>query len=286
MGAAEALEAAGAPPSGAPEGLVQPATAAAMHDTTTSTRERGDTRERGYHGCVIMIATAPRSARPHAAALAIALASLASGVRADERRPAPDPRELFAPGGVLSPGYVDAHARSTAKPLDLVTPEGRAPRVAVVFNPALAPLGKWAGRLEVAPFRAHALFVELSSVRLDTGDTRVDGTEIDIGYHLFPLGDGLAGLYLGPRWVRGTGQSDVARGTATGWGGDIGFQWVVGPIAINFGAGVAYAHFVIDPKLELITSPDVSPEVKAQIPKQVDTWQILPLATAGLGFAF
>jgi hypothetical protein len=212
--------------------------------------------------------------------------SLATAARADERRPAPDPRALFGPGGVLSPGYVDAHARSTAAPLDQLTPDRGVPRVAVLFNPALAPVGKWAGRLEVAPFRAHALFLEVSSVRLDAGDTRVDGTEIDVGYHLFPLGDGLSGLYLGPRWMHGTGESDVARGTANGWGGDVGFQWVVGPVAINFGAGVAYAHFVTEPKLEILASPDISPDVKAQIPKQVDTWQILPLATAGLGLAF
>ena len=187
---------------------------------------------------------------------------------------------------MLSPGFVEAHARSTAPPLDLYDKESRAPRVAALFNPVLAPLGKWSARVEVAPLRAHALFVEGSVVRFDVGDVRVSGTELDVGYHLFPLDQGLAGFYLGPRYLHATGESDVARGTDNGFGGDLGFQWVLGVVAINMGVGVAWTKVTLDPKTELLSSPDVPDDVKASVPAPVEVKRVFPLGTLGVGLAF
>jgi hypothetical protein len=175
---------------------------------------------------------------------------------------------------------------STAAPLDLFAHEEAVPRVALLVNPALAPLGKWSARLEVAPLRAHALFVEASRARIDVGDTRVSGSEIDLGYHLFPLDRGLSGFYLGPRYLYAKGESDVARGTASGFGADLGFQWVIGVFALNFGAGVARAKIVIEPKSELASAAGVPDEVKASLPSRVETTQIVPLGTFGVGVSF
>lgn len=210
----------------------------------------------------------------------------ATTAHADERRPAIDPAALFAPGGVLSPGFVGAHSRSTAAPLDLYDATSHAPRVAALFNPALAPLGKWSARIEIAPLRAHALFVEASLVRIDVSEVRVTGTELDVGYHLFPFDQGLSGLYIGPRYLRATGESDVARGKVSGFGGDLGFQWVLGIVAINMGIGAAYAKVTIEPKAELLASPDVPDDVKAAVPSAVDTTRVVPLGTFGIGVAF
>lgn len=160
------------------------------------------------------------------------------------------------------------------------------PRVALLFNPALAPLGKWSGRLEVAPLRHHALFVEVSRVRLTVDDVRAEGWEIDVGYHLFVLGNGLAGVYIGPRYGRGFGHTDVAQADVVGYGGDLGFQWVVGPIAFNIGLGAAYAKGVAEPRPGVLDDPSLSPEVRAEIPKRVEKSGMIPLATLGLGLAF
>ena len=197
-----------------------------------------------------------------------------------------DPRALFAPGGALSPGFVETHARSTAAPLDLSDRASHGPRVAAIFNPVLAPLGKWSARLEVAPLRAHALFVEGSIVRFSANDVHVSGIELDVGYHLFPLDQGLSGFYVGPRYVHASGESDVARGTVSGFGGDLGFQWVLGVVALNMGVGAAWAKIKIAPKAELLADPNVPDEVKAQLPPSVDEMRAVPLATFGLGVAF
>jgi hypothetical protein len=160
--------------------------------------------------------------------------------------------------------------------------------VALVANPALAFLGKYSLRLELAPLPAHALFIEGSRVDIDPpGDssTNVKGWEIDVGYHLWVLERGLSGLYLGPRYLMAGGTNDLAKGKLRGWGGDIGWQWTVGPVAINAGFGAAWVEVEITPNVDL-SDPRIRPEVLDQIPKKVDATGVIPLLTLGAGFAF
>jgi hypothetical protein len=139
-----------------------------------------------------------------------------SAATAPEDRPLPpyqdrpiDPRQLFvAPGGPLSPGYPQRHPTSTAPPMDLLDGQARSPILGVLFNPALFAYGKWSGRVELAPLRAVSVFAEYSRLRgliIPRFPERVDGHMVEVGLHLFPLADGLRGLYGHGRGSGGIG---------------------------------------------------------------------------------
>ena len=192
---------------------------------------------------------------------------------------------MFRPGGPLSPGYPSEHAGVEAPAPALFGPERR-PVGVLLANPALGMLGKLSARLEVAPAAAHAFFVEGSKLDIAVPgvDQRVQGYSVDLGYHLFPMGDGLRGFYIGPRGFYGAGSTDLARGTILGYGGDLGYQWVIGPIAINLGAGASRATATVEPEPAVLVG--VPLQARAAVPARVEKTLVVPLATAGLGLAF
>jgi hypothetical protein len=213
------------------------------------------------------------------------------GEAAAQRAPLPrghlDLRALFTqPEGVLSPGYTDRHGGRTARPLSYASGE-RGPIFGLLFNPALGAFGKWSLRAELAPVPYVSVFLEGSRV-IDADVPRVpepiSGTTYDVGLHLFPMGDGLRGFYLGPRYSRGSGHSKdgLVDGAMTGWGGDIGWQFVVSVIAINIGVGATDNEIVATPSAEAIARGLPAEGLPAEVRHQ----QVLPLVTAGLGLAF
>lgn len=234
---------------------------------------------------------------PHALLVGLLLSpTTALGEPSSSPRRGLDYRALFgAPDGVLSAGYPDRHATSTARPLSFVTPRA-GPTVSVLFNPALAPLGKWSGRLELAPVRALSLFAEASFVRglkvprvASQLSRYVDGEMLDVGLHLFPAGKGLRGFYIGPRLSLGAGdtQDGLARGTLRGWGFDLGVQWNISALAFNLGAGLAHNDITLKRGDD---AERLAAERGVQIPEELGQGasraQLLPLITAGVGFAF
>lgn len=196
-----------------------------------------------------------------------------------------DPGRLFAaPDGPLSPGYPRRRPVSTAARLDLLDPVTRSPILGVLFNPALFGYGKWSGRVELAPVKALAFFAEYSRLRgvtIPKFPERVDGHAIEVGLHLFPMADGLRGLYLGPRYISGTGedQAGLASGELSGWGADLGYQWVAGFLMVNVGAGIGKAKAKVTPAPETV---DQLPEGDRE-PAERSFW--LPVVTVGIGLA-
>lgn len=162
--------------------------------------------------------------------------------------------------------------------------------VAATFNPALMTFGKTSGRLEIAPLAAHALFVEVSSLSLfidDVGRT-VKGTEFDVGYHLFPQGQGAHGFYLGPRYLFGSGDIPEASWEFKGVGGDLGYQWVIARhLVFNLGAGVAHikgkAEINEDAIGPLDEFEDATDAFRSLSSQEQGFW--VPIVTLGLGLA-
>jgi hypothetical protein len=166
--------------------------------------------------------------------------------------------------------------------------------VAVLANPALVAFGKMSGRIEVAPLAAHAFFFEASRISLfvDEVKQQARGWEYDFGYHLFPQGQGAYGFYLGPRVLVARGESDAAVGRFLGFGGDLGYQFVIARhVVINLGAGVARVEASAELKpsevarvAQMISDDTGSLGTQASTSTSKSFW--LPLATAGLGVAF
>jgi hypothetical protein len=231
------------------------------------------------------------SVRQLSLGVAVALVGLVTAVPARSAEPSGarvmlDVRRLFGPGGALSP--VVPREESAPREAD---PKGSdrdgPPVLAVMANPALGLLGKWSARAEVAPHPSHAIFVEGSKLNVAVPgiDERVEGYSVDVGYHLYPMGRGLDGVYVGPRGFFGVGSTPVAQGTLLGYGGDVGYQWVVGRLAVNVGAGAARATATVQPKPEALEGE--SPIVRAQLAGRTEQRSFfVPIATAGLGVAF
>ena len=177
------------------------------------------------------------------------------------------------------------------KPLDTRAEKQRT-TISAFFNPAMITFGKISARAEFAPFGPHALFFELSRLQLDIKShgavVTARGWEYDVGYHLFPMGPGARGFYVGPRYVRGNGTADGATVAFTGWGVDLGYQWVIADhLVVNLGAGVVYVTG---------TATVDDAYLAAHAPKNVDASglrtlatgsgsYLLPAATLGFGLA-
>lgn len=196
----------------------------------------------------------------------------------------PPPGEVVRVPGSAAP--VDADWRpldADAKPHTTLS---------AIFNPALMRFGKTTGRFELAPYGPHALFLELSRLSLDIEDkgykVQVTGREIDVGYHLFPLSQGARGFYLGPRYVRGSGETEGASGEFTGWGGDLGYQWVVANhLVINLGVGAMYVSGTAQLDPEVLGDIEV-PEDQESGFESLGSGSgsyLLPLVTLGIGLA-
>ncbi len=183
-------------------------------------------------------------------------------------------------------------------------PEPPAPRVAVVveepepmthvsalIDVAFIPLGKIGGRFEIAVTELHALYVEPSYIvrHIPEVDRSVSATEIDVGWHLFPKGQGLRGFHFGPRAIFAAASVEEARATAWGFGADIGYQWVIaGGPTLNLGVGIAYYHATARPRPEAI---EVFTLLEPKFQKAISNAAIhahglMPLGMAGMGFSY
>jgi len=181
---------------------------------------------------------------------------------------------------------MDRHWKPVTKNADRQT------YVVATVNPALMALGKTSARFEIAPLAAHALFVEGSKLSLfidDAGRT-VSGTEIDVGYHLFPQGKGAHGFYLGPRYMSGSGEIPEASWEFQGVGGDLGYQWVIAHhLVFNLGAGVARVKGKADLKEEEYADllgdldEDEADAFRSLSTQEEFFW--VPMVTVGLGLA-
>ena len=90
-------------------------------------------------------------------------------------------------------------------------------RQLALFNPALAPLGKWTARIEAAPVRFVSLALDGSLLKIDFPNVpTIERKSIEIGVHVWPGGGGLRGFYVGPRHLHGNGDSNEATGKLTG----------------------------------------------------------------------
>ncbi|HNS97710.1 MAG TPA: hypothetical protein PLJ27_09810 [Polyangiaceae bacterium] len=162
--------------------------------------------------------------------------------------------------------------------------------IAVCINPALTVLGKTSARLELAPLGSHALFVEMSrlSFFISELNRKVTGTEYDIGYHLFPQGQGADGFYIGPRFLFGSGEITEARWSFRGFGGDLGYQWVIAHhLVFNLGGGVARIQGKAELEQDALGLPKQIPEnvsgAFSLSSQQASLW--VPMLTLALGFA-
>lgn len=162
--------------------------------------------------------------------------------------------------------------------------------VAVTGNPALTVVGKTSGRLEIAPLAAHAAFVEVSrlSFFISELNRKITGTEIDVGYHLFPQGQGARGFYLGPRYLSGSGDIPEASWEFKGFGGDLGYQWVIAHhLVFNLGAGVARIEGKADLKEDAYDLPEGIDQEDLgafSLSSQEESFWV-PMLTLGLGLA-
>jgi hypothetical protein len=162
--------------------------------------------------------------------------------------------------------------------------------VAVTANPALTVVGKTSGRLEIAPLAAHAVFVEVSrlSFFISELNRKITGTEFDIGYHLFPQGQGANGFYLGPRYLSGSGDIPEASWEFKGFGGDLGYQWVVAHhLVFNLGAGIARIQGKADLKDDAYDLPEGIDQEDLgafSLSSQEEAFWV-PMLTLGLGLA-
>jgi hypothetical protein len=183
-----------------------------------------------------------------------------------------------------------ARARAPQR-LEAVATEPRITHFGVVVDAALVPLGKIGARFEAAITPMHALYVEPSYLvrRIDAIDRTVTGTEMDVGYHLFPQARGIRGFYFGPRAIFAGASTEDASGYLWGFGGDLGYQWALrGGPAINIGAGVAYYHLTARPQVGSMTAlAFLDPVHQAAITgATANAWGLMPLGMAGFGLAY
>lgn len=175
--------------------------------------------------------------------------------------------------------------------LDAVPTVERLTHFGVVVDAALVPLGKIGARFEAAITPMHALYVEPSYLvrHISSLDRTISGTEMDLGYHLFPQARGIRGFYFGPRAIFAGASTEDASGYLWGFGGDIGYQWALrGGPAINIGAGIAYYHLTARPDVRSMTAlAFLDPVHQAAITSATaNAWGVMPLGMAGFGLAY
>ncbi|MCS6902543.1 MAG: hypothetical protein RMJ98_22955 [Myxococcales bacterium] len=199
-----------------------------------------------------------------------------------------DLRRLFF-DGVLSPGYPARHSTSTARPIPLASEESFTV-LSILVNPAFFPLGVWSVRAELAPLRYISGLAEYSRIQnFDVpglkGKSHLDGNALDLGFHVWPQGKGVHGVYLGPRYSFGSGEdrTGYGEGDLSGWGADLGYQWVAGLFSFNLGAGLGQATARIRPTEALRTREDI-PESLRQTEARATF--LRPYLTVGLGLSF
>lgn len=161
----------------------------------------------------------------------------------------------------------------------------------LLIDVALIPLGKIGGRLEAAVTEMHALYVEPSYIVRHIPDLErsISAIEVDLGWHIFPQGRGLRGFHFGPRAIFAGTSVEEARATAWGFGGDIGYQWVIaGGPTLNLGVGIAYYHVTATARPEAIQVFSLlDPMFQTAIRNAtIHAHGFMPLGMAGMGFSY
>jgi len=128
------------------------------------------------------------------------------------------------------------------------------PRLSATVDPVGAAFGEWTARLELAVLPAHAVFIE-GGYR--DGDLAA-GIGIELGYHLFFVGDGLDGPFvgMGVGIAVTTDRADVSTYGAL----EAGWQLALGPIALGLAGGVeAHIAFAQDAEVsDVAWAPRIS----------------------------
>ena len=139
---------------------------------------------------------------------------------------------LAAPSSAAAqPGSVDAPAPSLAVETD---PDLPYYVLAVTADPLAAFFGDYGLRIEGAAGDAHALFARPSYIVADT-----DALSLEVGYHLFYLGEGLDGGYLGP--ALGVAVT-TARALTVSASVEAGWQWVWDGLVLGVAGGVSFVR--------------------------------------------
>jgi hypothetical protein len=143
---------------------------------------------------------------------------------------------LFALAGIPSvaaaqPGSADAPAPSLAVPTDPDLPHYA---LAITADPLAAFFGDYGLRIEGTVGAAHALFARPSYIVADT-----DALSLEVGYHLFFLGEGLDGGYLGP--ALGVAVT-TERALAVSASVEAGWQWVWDGLVLGIAGGATFVR--------------------------------------------
>lgn len=119
------------------------------------------------------------------------------------------------------------------------------PRIALTADPLGLYLGHYGFGLELAPSRWHSLWLAPAWTR--SGEER--GLGLELGYHLWLLGRGLDGPFVGA--VAAAGTSRVAtRPFALRGGAEAGYQAAWGNVALGLAVGVEYHVRRVDDQIE------------------------------------
>ena len=157
----------------------------------------------------------------------------------------------------VAPAPAPAHAASTVADSDAVL-DGPLPagKRAVLETNLVSPIvGLWGVSLELMPAEHHALvlsgaFVHGTRSSNPQVQPALDGFGFEVGYRQYSGRRGPRGLFAGPSLLLGgyrLSPPDSATASnvdlfSVGGAFDVGYQAIVGDVAIALGAGVQYTH--------------------------------------------
>lgn len=124
----------------------------------------------------------------------------------------------------------DAEPPSQAVRTDAPVPY---PALAVALDPVGVAFGTYGVHFEAAPHGAHGIWLAPAWVRR----ARVRGFALEAGYHLWLLGRGLDGLFVGPFGALVLGVPAGEAVAEARIGAEAGYQHVWGPVVLGVGVG-------------------------------------------------
>jgi len=129
---------------------------------------------------------------------------------------------------------IAGHAQDRPAPSQQLSsdPAPPVPDLTIGVDPIGMAFGEWGGRVELALSPSHAFFF---APGYRTG-VLSPGISLEVGYHLFPLGNGLDGPFVGPSVGAAISLGDARfslRGAMMA-----GWQVILGPIALALSGGI------------------------------------------------
>lgn len=170
-----------------------------------------------------------------------------SGTATVEVQPLPNPPETSTGLAVAQPLQV---VEVQAQPAPVVLPPRDEKRAVVGVNLLYLAIGEVALEGEVKLADSFSLGLGYSQYVFDTFLEIADAYDsyylgrFRVEPRLYPFGDALRGFYLGA--AGSLSVAHIERGDITGTGagaaitGNLGYQWLAGPVAIALGAGAGY----------------------------------------------